>query len=87
MEMNFKELKKVQFLQSYVDQTGQISKLEFKKSRYLKITNYISELKKCDIYIVTVPTPVDANNIPDLSYLTEATKSVGCILSKNKRFC
>tara|TARA_B100000161_G_scaffold254716_1_gene216267 strand:- start:769 stop:2049 length:1281 start_codon:yes stop_codon:yes gene_type:complete len=74
---------KVQLLQSYNDQTGQINRLEFKKSRYLKITNKISELKKCDIYIVTVPTPVDANNIPDLSFLTQATKSVGSILSKN----
>ena len=74
---------KVQLLQSYVDQTAQINKLEFKKSRYLKITDNISELEKCNIYIVTVPTPVDANNIPDLSYLTEATKSVGSILSKN----
>ena len=51
-----------------------------KKSYY---SNDLKDLQECNFYIVTVPTPVDANNIPDLSYLTEATKSVGSILSKN----
>ena len=46
-----------------------------------KPTSNLSELKNCDIYIITVPTPVDKNNKPDFQPLRSASKMVGKILS------
>lgn len=40
------------------------------------------EIKKCNIYIITVPTPVDKNNRPDLTPLIKASQSVGKVISK-----
>ncbi len=46
-------------------------------------TSDLSELENCNIYIVTVPTPVDKDNRPDLSPLMEASKMIGSILKTN----
>ena len=51
-------------------------------SNRLKITTEYSDVKECDFYIITVPTPVDRNNHPDTSVLISASKSIGGILSK-----
>jgi UDP-N-acetyl-D-glucosamine/UDP-N-acetyl-D-galactosamine dehydrogenase len=47
--------------------------------------NYVSDIKKaadCDIYIITVPTPISENKKPDLSYLKLASEMVGGIIDK-----
>lgn len=46
-------------------------------------TSKLEDIKGCNIYIVTVPTPVDRNNKPDLSPLLSASKLIGSILSIN----
>ncbi len=43
----------------------------------------IDETKDCNIYIITVPTPIDKANKPDLTPLIESSKTVGSVLSKN----
>ncbi len=43
----------------------------------------IQDTKNCNIYIVTVPTPIDKTNQPDLTPLIEASKVIGTVLSKN----
>jgi len=43
----------------------------------------IQDTKDCNIYIVTVPTPIDKTNRPDLTPLIESSKTVGTVLSKN----
>jgi len=45
-------------------------------------THILSEIADCNIYIVTVPTPVDKDNRPDLSPLLVASKMIGSILKK-----
>ncbi|MCX6239878.1 MAG: nucleotide sugar dehydrogenase [Bacteroidia bacterium] len=40
------------------------------------------DIKGCNFYVVTVPTPVDKNNRPDLTPLIKASKTVGCVISK-----
>jgi len=45
-------------------------------------TNDFRDLKKCDFIIITVPTPLKENKIPDLSYVRKATKMIGEILRK-----
>ncbi len=46
-------------------------------------TSNIQDTKDCNIYIVTVPTPVDKANRPDLTPLVESSKTIGTVLSKD----
>lgn len=46
-------------------------------------TTNLEEVKGCNIYIVTVPTPIDDNNEPDLTPLVKSSQSVGTILKKD----
>lgn len=55
---------------------------EHEFSNGLYITNDIDDLRLCNFYVVTVPTPVDKNNQPDLKPLIMASESVGKVISK-----
>jgi UDP-N-acetyl-D-galactosamine dehydrogenase len=46
-------------------------------------TDELSEIADCNYYIITVPTPVDKNNRPDLTPLYKASETVGKVLKKN----
>ena len=46
-------------------------------------TSNIQDTKSCNIYIVTVPTPIDKVNSPDLTPLIKTSKIIGSVLSKN----
>lgn len=48
----------------------------------LFVTSSVKDLKEANIYIVTVPTPVDKNNSPDLVPLKKASETVGKVLKK-----
>ena len=48
-----------------------------------RCTTDIEEIRDCNFYIVTVPTPVDENNRPDLRPLWGASEIVGKVISKN----
>lgn len=65
-------------LQNGHDRTKELSNLELKNINRLFFTNEVDELTNCNIYIVTVPTPIDKYNIPDMSPLITASS----ILSK-----
>jgi len=43
----------------------------------------IQDAKDCNIYIVTVPTPIDKTNQPDLTFLIDSSKTVGSVLNKS----
>lgn len=47
-----------------------------------KCTTNLEEIKDCNFYVVAVPTPVDANNRPDLKPLWSASEIVGKVISK-----
>jgi UDP-N-acetyl-D-galactosamine dehydrogenase len=64
------------------DISREIERREIAKSKNILFSNKISDIKKCTIFIITVPTPVDSNNIPDLSFLKRASKLVGKVLKK-----
>ena len=46
-------------------------------------TSNIEDTKDCNIYIVTVPTPIDKANRPDLTPLVESSKTIGTVLNQN----
>ena len=52
----------------------------------LTFTNKLEKIKDCNIYIISVPTPIDKNNKPNLKILLSATKMVGHILKKNDSY-
>ncbi len=52
-------------------------------SKGLFCTNKVEEIKDCNYYIVTVPTPVDNNNKPVLTPLLKASETVGSVLKKD----
>jgi len=63
------------------------STLEVSKSKLIDVQNSISftskidDIRACNIYIITVPTPIDDSNKPDLSALIEASSKVGSVLN------
>ena len=52
------------------------------ESKGLFCTNQLEEIKDCNFYIITVPTPVDKNNRPVLTPLIKASETVGAVLKK-----
>jgi len=65
-----------------VDNTLEVETEELKASSYLSFTSQLSDIKDCNCYIVTVPTPVDKHRQPDLSPLRSASKALASIVSK-----
>ena len=61
-----------------IDETKiNVLRSEIPDRKSLNITSHRSNLKGCDIFIVAVPTPVDAHNVPDLGLLKQACRLVG----------
>jgi len=55
---------------------------QFSDKKGLYCTDNLEILKECNVFIVTVPTPVDKNNRPDLTPLYKASETVGKVLKK-----
>ncbi len=64
------------------DSTLEVSRGELKAATKLRITDRLADLKACNVYIVTVPTPIDAYKRPDLTPLLRASESIGGLLKK-----
>lgn len=64
------------------DSTLEVSPEELKSASKLAFSCNINELQSCNIFIVTVPTPVDQVNRPDLTPLQKASETVGKVLKK-----
>jgi len=63
------------------DATGEVDAPELAAAKLL-LTDNAADLAQADFHIVTVPTPIDQANLPDLSPLRSASKTVGAILKK-----
>ena len=75
-EIRLRELKK-----GY-DKTLEQTEKQIKSAKNLKFTSRTKDIKEANIYVVTVPTPIDRFKNPDLSPLKSATKTIGGLLSK-----
>ncbi len=64
------------------DSTLEISGEELKAAKFLRVGDDPEGLRGCDVYIVTVPTPVDKYNRPDLTPLYRASETVGKVMPK-----
>ena len=65
------------------DRTNELSGRKLKSLKRIKFVAHENHLKDSNIYIVTVPTPVDNNNVPDLKPLILASKTIARYLGKN----
>ena len=65
------------------DITFEATAKDLKSSKKLTFTNTAKELEKCNIFIVTVPTPIDKYKRPDLDPLMHASETIGNVLKKN----
>lgn len=73
---------RIQELLENHDATLEVSVEELNQAKYLKYTNNLDDLKSCNIYIITVPTPIDEFKRPDLTPLIKASETVGMVISK-----
>jgi len=73
--------KRVGLMKKGIDPSFELSKEDFKNSD-IRFTHQIEDLKKANFFIVAVPTPIDENNLPDLSPLINASITVGKVLKK-----
>ncbi len=74
---------RIQQLKKNIDTTNEITKKELINKKNLIFTNSISDLNKCNFYIVTLPTPINNKNKPDLSIIKTATKNLSKYINKN----
>jgi len=72
-------------LRSGYDRTLELSETQVKEAinNGMEFSNKLEDIKDCNIYIVTVPTPIDKHNNPDLTPLIKASQSLGKVLKKN----
>lgn len=65
------------------DSTLECTKQELSEANNLTYSSSIKDLQECDVYIVTVPTPINEHKQPDLSPLIKASETIGKVITKN----
>tara|TARA_B100001057_G_scaffold490678_1_gene579429 strand:- start:2081 stop:3355 length:1275 start_codon:yes stop_codon:yes gene_type:complete len=71
---------RIEELSKGLDRTLETTDKELNDAVYLSYTNKLEDLRDCNIYIITVPTPIDHDKKPDLAPLVKASKAIGSIL-------
>jgi UDP-N-acetyl-D-galactosamine dehydrogenase len=64
------------------DRTLEVSGIDLEAAKRLTFSSDPADLRGCDVFIVTVPTPIDAHKQPDLSALLAASRTVGGAIAK-----
>lgn len=71
---------RIQELREGKDSTLEVTSAQLKDSPKLSFTDSTQHIRDCNIYVVTVPTPIDAYKRPDLTPLEKASETVGAVL-------
>ena len=74
--------RRIKELMSGKDSTLEVEPEELKNATKLRYTAELNQIAECDVYIVTVPTPIDEFKQPDLTPLKCASQTIGKVLSK-----
>ncbi|MFW2046067.1 Vi polysaccharide biosynthesis UDP-N-acetylglucosamine C-6 dehydrogenase TviB [Acinetobacter variabilis] len=74
--------KRIDELKNGQDHTLEVSPEELKQAIHLSYSANLEDLKNCNFFIVTVPTPIDEFKQPDLTPLVKASTSIGKVLKK-----
>lgn len=73
---------RVRSLKNGVDHTLEVDPSELKAARNIQFTSVLGDLKGCRVYVITVPTPIDAARRPDFDPLLKSSAAIGSILKK-----
>ncbi|PML38964.1 Vi polysaccharide biosynthesis protein VipA/TviB [Vibrio breoganii] len=76
------DIKRVDELRQGIDKTLEVEPEELKAAKHLTYTSSLADIKDANVYIVTVPTPIDDNKAPDLTPLRKASESLATVISK-----
>ncbi|MBT3666014.1 MAG: Vi polysaccharide biosynthesis UDP-N-acetylglucosamine C-6 dehydrogenase TviB, partial [Opitutae bacterium] len=76
-DINEERVTELQYCQ---DHTKEVEPGEFKEAKFLTFTTNPEDLRACNCFIVTVPTPIDEHKRPDLTPLIMASETVGKVL-------
>lgn len=71
---------RIEALRAGHDSTLEVSREEIRAAKGLRFTPEMSDLAACNLFIVAVPTPIDAHRRPDLTPLIKASHSIGHVL-------
>ncbi|MDH5424057.1 MAG: Vi polysaccharide biosynthesis UDP-N-acetylglucosamine C-6 dehydrogenase TviB [Gammaproteobacteria bacterium] len=74
---------RIQELRDGIDNTLEVEPELLASATQLTFTSQINDIANCNIYIVTVPTPIDKHKRPDLTPLIKASESIGPVLKKD----
>ena len=74
---------RVNELESGTDSTLEVSDEELAETSLLSFSTKVDQLKQCNIYIVTVPTPIDNHKQPDLTPLIKASEMLGSVVGQD----
>ncbi len=74
--------KRISELNAGRDSTLEVSESELAGTTMLSFSDNVSDLKNCNVYVVTVPTPIDDHKQPDLTHLIKASEMLGKVLSR-----
>jgi UDP-N-acetyl-D-galactosamine dehydrogenase len=72
--------RRINELQAGRDHTLETEPQELSEAKFLKFTDKAEDLRACNVFIVTVPTPIDEHKRPDLTPLIKASETIGKVL-------
>ena len=75
-------LERIDELKTGFDRTLEMTKEDLESATHLSYTTDINDAKDCNIFIITVPTPINKKNLPDLTPLISSSHSVGSVIKK-----
>lgn len=73
---------RVQELKQGIDRTLEVSSEDLRGAGNLVYTDRLDDLRDCNVYIITVPTPIDSARRPDFDPLLKASASIGSVLKR-----
>ena len=76
-------ISRISELEKGYDSTLEVDIMELQESKKLLYTTNTSDIQSCNIYIITVPTPIDEQKKPVLTPLVQASEMVGKLLKKD----
>lgn len=74
---------RIEQLRDGIDHTRELSTEELSAASRLSFTSVEDDIRACDVYIVTVPTPINDSKQPDLTPLERASELLGRVIGKN----
>lgn len=76
------DVARVEALREGVDHTLEVSSQDLTAAAQLQFTNLLHDIRESNVYIITVPTPIDSARRPDFDPLLKSSEAIGSILKK-----